>query len=151
MISRKTERTAMRNKTLVFRKHKGNIGDILGTTLCLVCLMTVLVVSIQYTQLMELQRSVERIGRTAILLLEEQGELTASDKALLTSKVNAEIPDASVSITYNTSNRKVGYGEYVSFDMVVTCSADSLKLAGANGIFKDTYTFKTSQTSIAKH
>ncbi|MCR5431052.1 MAG: hypothetical protein K6E95_00675 [Lachnospiraceae bacterium] len=136
---------------LLYRKYKGSIGDILGTAMCMVLLMTILVVTIQYTQILSLSRSVERIGRTAILLLEEQGELTSSDRTLITNKIREQFPNAVIDIRYNGTNRKVGYGEYVNFDLTVTCDSADLDISGIDGLFGDVQTFHTSQDSIAKH
>ncbi len=139
-------------KKLLLRKSKGDLGDILGTTLCLFLILMTLWASIQFIQLMMIRRSVDNVGREFVLLLEQQGELTSADMAKVTERVKEIFPDnPSIAVTYNETNTKKGYGEEVSFELVVTVNASDLDIASISGVFKDTYVFRTKQYSTAKH
>jgi hypothetical protein len=65
-----------KKKNLIFRKHKGNLADMLGTGLCIIVLLTILMAMVHYMQVLYVKRDVANIGREYLLILEEKGELT---------------------------------------------------------------------------
>ena len=131
-------------------KHKGNLGDILGTGMCIVIMLMLLTVSIQYMQVLTIKRNVEQVSRQALLMLETSGELKTADKTALGNQLR-DMGFTNYTITFNTNNTKKAYGETVSVVITARGTPANLGLVKAVGIIKDNYEFKTTLYSIAKY
>lgn len=141
-----------KKKNLIFRKHKGNLADMLGTGLCIIVLLTILMAMVHYMQVLYVKRDVANIGREYLLILEEKGELTPADIQNCKDKIES-MGFHTYTITYNGDNHKKIYGQEVSIDIVITASRQEMKLTALvlPGLSQSSYTLTSKLYSIAKH
>jgi len=140
-------------KKLFTKKRDGNFGDILGTALCIVLLLTIMLALIQYMQLLYVKRDIDNIGREYLLLLEQQGELTPTDVANCKQKLqDMGFLTSPITIDFNNhTNTKVNYAQEVSIYIEIQALATEMRVNSAIPGFRSTYTFHTELYSIAKH
>ena len=136
----------------LIKKHKGNLGDILGTGMCLVVLLIVLMAMVHYMQVLYVKRDVANIGREYLLILEEQGELTAADIDSCKNKIES-MGFHTYTITFNGDNHKKNYGQEVSIDIQITANRQEMRLSNLviPGLSQTSYNLTSRLYSIAKH
>ena len=136
-------------KNLISSKHKGSLGDILGTAMCIVIMLTLLTVSIQYMKILTVRRNIEALARGYLLVLETTGELSAPHEDELSDSLRS-MGFSNFTITYNDSNVARTFGEMVSLDIDIRAAAAELGLTRAAGFVRDSYDFKIHLVSISK-
>ena len=134
-------------KTLLLRRHKGSgLGDILGTGMCIVILLTLLTVSIQYMKVLTVKRGIENLARDAILILETTGQLHNVDQL---GEQIADMGFHDYAITFNEDNSAKHFGEDISVEIVVRATAAELGPLSVLGL-GPSYTFRSRLISICK-
>ena len=99
---------------IVKKKHKGNVGDIIGSIICIFFMFVILTTCINATRLMSLKTNIDRVARKSMLTLETKGQLTPEEIAAMEAEVQA-LGFETVNITVNDGNtEKVLYGETVA-------------------------------------
>lgn len=136
-------------KKFILSKHKGNVGDILGTTLCIFIMLTLLTVSIQYMKILTVKRQVDEIAREAVLILETQGNLTATDISDLSQQLEG-IGFRHYTLTYNDTNEDRSYGDKVVIDININATASEMGLVSAAGLIRNNYNFNIHLVSVCK-
>ena len=139
-------------RRLLLSRHEGNIADILGTSLCLIILLTVLLTTIQYMRILNIKRAVENTGREYLLYLEEQGELKSNQLTDLRTKLTGMgFADSSIEVTYNENNTRKGYAQEVSLQIHINATRHEMGLSPVAGFVRDRYVINCRLCSIAKH
>ncbi len=131
-------------KNLMLKRHKGSgFVDLLGTGMCMIILLALLTVSIQYMKVLTVQRDIENIGRQAILRLETTGNLKASDINELKGMIEA-MGYTDYTIVFNSDNTAKHFGDSISISIVVRAAASELHAMGIS------HTFNVYMVSICK-
>lgn len=117
------------------KKEKGNIGDLMAASICML-LMTLLLVSyMDSVRLVDEKTEIDQIARKYILRMETVGMLTESDRQLLGREL--ETAGASGISLEGTTFDRVGYGEEIV-----------LKIRGK---LRGIYGFEEKRMSTAKY
>ena len=130
-------------------KRQGNAGDIIGTSLCLLTILIVLITTVHFIKILECKRMINNQAREYLLILEEKGQLTTTEVGNLTSSIN-DMGFSNVTVTYNGTNTRVNYGQQVSISVVVNATWRELGLSKVYGFIKDNYVIAVKLYSTAK-
>jgi len=131
-------------------KNQGSMMDMVGTSLCILFILVVVITSIHFYKLLEVKRHLNDYARDYILILEEHGELTADEVSDLITRMN-ELGFNNVSVTYNGDNSLSRHGEEVSIDIVIVTNPTELRISKVYDFILDNYTFSVHRASTAKH
>ena len=133
------------------KKHEGNVGDIIGSIICVIFMFAILTTSINSNRIMSIKTQVDRMSRKAMLQLETKGILTATEKQDLYDEVMALGFDE-VDITVNGgSSTKVVYGFPVTIEIQGRTSGRTLGLYNSwNNSWDKDYNFGVKYESISK-
>jgi hypothetical protein len=137
-------------KAFVRKRENGNaVGDIVGSAICLMAILGVMIVSLHFLKILEAKRQVNILARDYLLVLEEQGELTSANQSQLQSRLNA-MGFSHVTITYNGSNTKKNHGEEVSIEISISATPAELGISPIWGLISSTYTLHSKMYSTSK-
>lgn len=140
------------------RKKDGSMTDLLGASICLLCLMVVMVCLINFSAMVDYKREINSVTRSALLLLEQQGELTKTDVNAFTTGLNGLFDgNPTIKLTVNGSplkadgsSVKMYNGNEVSVKVEISATTEQLGLTKVWGIFKDEYAIVTELHSVSK-
>lgn len=133
----------------VLGKRNGNIGDILGTSICIFFFLTIFIISVHFIKLLDVKRNVDALTRQYLLVLEEQGELSTSDIAALRESIE-KMGFSTYSIRYNETNVKQSYGKKVSMEVLIEASIEELGISNLFSLFTDMIPFASRLESVSK-
>ena len=151
----------MKKMTLKLKKKHGSITDLLGASICLMCLMAVMFGLVCFSAMVDYKREINAKTRSALLLLEQQGEMKKTDVDSFISELQglflADSTDPVITLTVNGSPIKANgasvmayNGDEVSIRVEIVVSYRHLGLSRIWGIIKDEYTIGTELHSISK-
>ncbi len=135
------------------RTHKGSgFGDLLGTMVCIVALMVVLISMVHFYKVLEIKRNINSYARSSLLTLEQEGELSQDDIDEITQKlVKIGFNSSDIKITYNNDNSAATYGKEVTISVEVKATYKELGFSAYfSRIIGETFNYKTTYTSISK-
>ena len=94
---------------MVWKKQKGNVGELMVTGICILAMMFVMVSYFDVVSVLNQKEEVGQIARKYILRMETMGSLTATDRVSLT----AELESAGVSeiVLDGSTMQEADYGE----------------------------------------
>lgn len=131
------------------KKHSGFVEQILSTAVCLLLLFTVLASIVNFCALLDVKRGIASAVRGSMLLY-ESGETKQNVTNDLKAKLNAKgFSNSEITITLTPSSEP-SYMDEISITVTINTTAQNLKLAKVQSLFRRNYEFKTKQTSISK-
>ncbi|WP_027431977.1 DUF4320 family protein [Lachnospira multipara] len=138
----------------MFKKtHKGSgFGDMLGTLVCIVALMLIVVSMVYFFKILEVKRNINTYARSSLLVLEQQGSLNETDIEEISNKLtNLGIDRNNIVITYNNDNTTAQYGEEVIITIEVNATYEELGLSPyVSELIGKNFKYKTEYASISK-
>lgn len=137
---------------VITKKRKGNVADLIGTAICLLFLLVVVLSSVHFYKILEVKREISVITRGYSLLLEEHGELTTTEVTEMKNRISAlsDSGFSNITVTYNDTNTKRNHGQEVSLLVEVVATRKELGLSKVYDYIKDSYTFKERLYSTSK-
>ena len=137
-------------RNMFIGKHKG-FSDILGSLICIVAMITVIIIGVYFFRLLEIKKDVNAQARSAMLILEQQGELTSDDVNNIKSLImKLGFDESNITVTFNGDNTKAEYGEEVSIYVKATATYEELGISKIFGIFASEYSPTAKLYSISK-
>lgn len=132
-------------------KGGGGIGDILASTICLMIIISVMTAGVYFFRLMEIKKDINTEARSALLTLEQNGELTKEEvDSIKTQIVKMGFSLNKITIVYNGNNEKAKYGNEVSINVRAEASNTELKMSKIFNLFKKEMVFSVDMHSISK-
>lgn len=132
-------------------KGGGGIGDILASTICLMVIISVMTAGVYFFRLMEIKKDINTEARSALLTLEQNGELTKEEvDSIKTQIVKMGFSLNKITIVYNGNNEKAKYGNEVSINVRAEASNTELKMSKIFNLFKKEMVFSVDMHSISK-
>ena len=145
----KQKRIKTASKNWLLSTNKGNIGDILGTSICLFFFIAIFILAVHFVRILDVKRTVDAKARQYLLILEEKGELDTTDLNDLATDFD-NMGFHNYTVTYNDTNVKKQYGERVSIEIVVNASIEELGISHIFNLFADEMPFASRLESISK-
>lgn len=143
----------MKKKKILKKMHKGGggIGDILASTICLMVIISVMTAGVYFFRLMEIKKDINTEARSALLTLEQNGELTKEEvDSIKTQIVKMGFSLNKITIVYNGNNEKAKYGNEVSINVRAEASNTELNMSKIFNLFKKEMVFSVDMHSISK-
>ena len=120
---------------LSMHRHRGNIGDIMLTGICMLAMLVMLLACFESVELLNSKASVGQLARKYILQMETCGYLSGQARAALSVEL-AELGVTEISFDGTTFN-EVSYGDAISLEI--------------RGKLKGEYDFVEKRVSTAKN
>lgn len=136
---------------IVKSKSRGDVGDIIGSALCIFFFLAIFSVSVHYVKILTAKQNVDALAREYILIEEQEGFLTATDISDIQSSLN-NMGFSNYTISCNGFGYpKANYGEKVNIDIVVNTNPHELQISNLFNVWNDGQIQITSnQESISK-
>ena len=117
------------------RRHRGNIGDIMLTGICMLAMLVMLLSCFESVELLNSKAAVGQLARKYILQMETYGYLSGQARAALSLEL-AELGVTGISYDGTTFN-EVSYGDPIALEI--------------HGNLKGEYGFVEKRVSTAKN
>lgn len=136
---------------IVKSKSRGDVGDIIGSALCIFFFLAIFSVSVHYVKILTVKQNVDALAREYILIEEQEGFLTTTDISDIQSSLN-NMGFSNYTISCNGFGYpKANYGEKVNIDIVVNTNPHELQISNLFNVWNDGQIQITSnQESISK-
>lgn len=136
---------------IVKSKSRGDVGDIIGSALCIFFFLAIFSVSVHYVKILTVKQNVDALAREYILIEEQEGFLTTTDISDIQSSLN-NMGFSNYTISCNGFGYpKANYGEKVNIDIVVNTNPHELQISNLFNVWNDGRIQITSnQESISK-
>lgn len=136
---------------IVKSKSRGDVGDIIGSALCIFFFLAIFSVSVHYVKILTAKQNVDALAREYILIEEQEGFLTTTDISDIQSSLN-NMGFSNFTISCNGFGYpKASYGEKVNIDIVVNTNPHELQISNLFNVWNDGQIQITSnQESISK-
>ena len=106
---------------------------------------------VYFFRLMEIKKDINTEARSALLTLEQNGELTKEEvDSIKTQIVKMGFSLNKITIVYNGNNEKAKYGNEVSINVRAEASNTELKMSKIFNLFKKEMVFSVDMHSISK-